>query len=154
MILKIDTNKERQEKLTAIQRTGIIDIVLAAVFLCAVSCNTPPDPKPEEVANAFLSAYYLADFDQILSLCTSGSEFASDMARNAQFYNSYTPEAWDILHKELEDYHFTIQNVTINRSKDSAFVHYLVFTPLIPEGAESRLTLVKEEDEWKIAKLL
>jgi len=128
--------------------------VLTTLFLCAVSCNTPPDPKPEEVAHAFLSAYYLADFDQILPLCISGSKFASDMARNAQFYNSYTPEACDILHKELEDYHFTIQNVTINRSKDSAFVRYMVFTPLIPEGEESLLTLIKEEDEWKIAKLL
>ena len=128
--------------------------LFSTLLLLVTSCNSPSEPKPEQVAEAFLTAYYLPDFDQIISLCASGSILQSDMERNALSFNEYPPEIQDKWRKDLTTYNFCVNQVEVNSAKDSAFVTFAIFAPEVPGGIVSRLTLIKEEDEWKVAMLL
>ena len=128
--------------------------IISTFLFFAVSCNHESGPAPESVADDFLTAYYQVDFDRISSLCVSGSVLRSDMERNAQSFNGYAPEVQDKWRNDLAAYSFRIEQVYSNRAKDSAFVSYTIFAPEAPEGIASRLTLIKEESEWRVAGLL
>jgi hypothetical protein len=104
--------------------------------------------------HAFLTAYYYADFEQILSLCASGSVLKSDMERNAQSFSGHPLEVQEKWRRDLAAYSFQIEKVDLNRTKDSAFVSYTIFIPETPHGIVCRLTLEKEENGWKVAKFL
>jgi len=130
-------------------------ITLSTLFLCVVSCNSVADtnPKPEQIAYTFLTAYYSLDFGQIVPMCVSESILKSDMELNAQVIGGYPQATIDEKRADLAAYSFQIDHVDLNRAKDSAFISYTIFTPEVPNGIESRLTLIKEEHEWKVAKL-
>jgi len=117
------------------------------LFLTA-ACTHSPDPRPHQVADAFLTAYFGVDFEQLLPLCATGSELKSDMERNARAIGAERRLA------DLAAYSFRIDDVQLNCTKDSAFVSYFLFAPEIPDGIASRLTLIKENNDWRIAKLL
>jgi len=131
-------------------------LTITTILLLTVSCYHPAEstPTPEQIAKAFLTAYYQPDFDQIIHLCASGSTLKSDMERNAQTYHGYPPETQKKLSIDLAAYSFRIEQVDLNRTKDSAFVSYSIFTPEFVNGKACRLTLIKEEHDWKVARLL
>lgn len=76
------------------------------------------------------------------------------MEQNARAFGEANSNLQEERINILVNYHYSIQEVRINQAKDSAFVTYLVFTPEIPLGNESHLTLVIENNDWKVAKLL
>ena len=128
--------------------------LISTLLPLAISCSRSSEPKPEQVAEAFLTAYYLPDFERIISLCASGSLLQSDMEKNAQSFYGYPPEIQDKWRKDLTTYNFCVNQVEVNSAKDSAFVIFAIFAPEVPGGIVSRLTLIKEEEEWKVAMLL
>lgn len=136
--------------------------LLTISLLLFSSCSHRIDSKPFEVADAFLTAYFKVDFDNLLPLCLPNSELKLDMERNARSLlgeRLQSNESNQSIEQRLNDlslYRFKIENIQINQTKDSAFVLYFIFTPEIPDGIESRLTLikVKEEEDWRVAKLL
>ena len=130
---------------------------LISFFLfLTTSCNNSSELilSPKHVSERFLTAYFLPDFEQIVSSCQSGTVLKLDMERNAQTFSGYRSEIQDKIRKDLTAYHFRIEQVVLNRAKDSAFVSYLIMAPEAPDGIASRLTLVKDEHEWKVSKLL
>ena len=129
-------------------------IILTSIVLCTVSCQNTPDPAPKEIALTFLTSYFQIEYDKILPLCASDSELKSDLERSAQTIASFSQGAQDKLRNELSVYRFQIEQVDITPKKDSAFVSYLIFSPEMPDGIESHLTMVKEDKEWKVLKLL
>ena len=131
-------------------------LTITTLLFFIISCNNPsdtPTPTPEHIAEKFLTAYFYPDFEQIVLLCAPGSILKSDMERNAQTFNGYLPETQEKLRIELASYSFKIEQADLNRTKDSAFVSYSIFTPEFINGIACRLTLIMEEDEWKVAKL-
>jgi len=135
-------------------------LTITTLLFFVISCNNPsdstptPTPTPEQIAEKFLSAYFCPDFDQILLLCASGSILKSDMERNAQTFYGYPPEIQKKLSIDLEAYNFNIDRINVSPAKDSAFVSYSIFTPEFVNGKACNLTLIKEENEWKVVKLL
>jgi len=132
---------------------------ITTLLFLAVSCNissksTPTPESPEQIAEKFLTAYFYPDFDQILQLCATGSILKSDMERNAQTYHGYPPETQKKLGIDLATYNCNIDYVNVSHTKDSAFVSYSIFTPEFVNGKACKLTLIKEENEWKVVKLL
>ena len=129
-------------------------IILTSIVLCTVSCQNTPDPAPKEIALTFLTAYFQTDYDQIFPLCASDSQLKSDLEQSARAIETLSQGAQDKLRNELSVYRFQIEQVDITPKKDSAFVSYLIFSPEMPDGIESHLTMVKEDREWRVAKLL
>ena len=129
-------------------------LFLATLFFFITSCSNSLEPKPEQIVQTFLTAYFQIDYDQILPMC--GQKLKADLEQSAQAVRNLPPWAQDKLRSDLLAYSFQIENFDLNPSKDSAFVNYLVFTPEAPapEGTKSHLTLAKEENEWKVVKLL
>ena len=128
-------------------------LIVSLLFFMA-SCNSAPEPKFEQMVQTFLTAYFQLDYDQVLPMC--GSLLKADLEQSAQAIRNLPSWAQEKLHNDLLVYSFAIESVNVNTAKDSVFVHYLVFTPEAPapEGTKSHLTLAKEENEWKVVKLL
>ena len=127
-------------------------ILITTLLIFTASCNRTPAPHPEQVAKHFLTAYFSVDFEQLLPLC--GAALHSDLEQSAQAILATPPQALEQRRQELAAYSFRIENVQVNRKKDSAFVTYLISIPNVLQEKESHLTLVKEASEWKVVKLL
>lgn len=137
---------------------------LIAFLLFLSACAINPNTKAHEATDAFLTAYFTVDFERLIPLCATDSELKSDMERNARALG-WTPQQTDDNQQErqqalkrrladLADYNYRIDHVQLNHTKDSAFVSYSIFTPELPDGIASRLTLIKEKEDWRVAKLL
>jgi len=145
---------------------------LVAFLLFLSACAANPDTKAHEATDAFLTAYFTVDFERLIPLCATDSELKSDMERNARALG-WTPQQTDDNQQahqsyqmqerqqalkrrlaDLADYNYRIDHVQLNHTKDSAFVSYSIFTPELPDGIASRLTLIKEKEDWRVAKLL
>ncbi|MDR2585488.1 MAG: hypothetical protein LBC84_04605 [Prevotellaceae bacterium] len=125
-----------------------------AIFFIIASCNSATEPQPEQVAQKFLTAFFNVDYDQILSMCLPGSQLKSDIERNAETIGGVSQAAQELYRSDLSSYHFTIDSVNLNSRKDSAVVFYTIIFPDIVTQKPGNLTMVKENQEWKIAKLL
>jgi len=133
------------------------------LFICILSClflscgqNTDkaqtPDSLAKELAESFLTAYLHLDFDEALPLC--GQALQADLELSAQRVRSLSPDMQEILKEDLQAYSCKIDNLNFNSSKDSVFVDYTIITPEAPDGFPGSLTVAKEEQEWKVVKLL
>ena len=131
--------------------------VAACLFL---SCGQNSDKaktaeaqaKAQEIAQSFLTAYFQLDFDTALPLC--GHALKADLELSAQRVRELSLDMQELLKKDLQAYSSNINNIELNPSKDSAFVSYSVCTPETPDGIPSHLTVAKEEQDWKVVKLL
>ncbi|MCL2502486.1 MAG: hypothetical protein FWE30_07980 [Bacteroidales bacterium] len=131
--------------------------VAACLFL---SCGQNSDEaktaeaqtKVQEIAQTFLAAYLQLDFDGALLLC--GQALHADLKLSAQRIYELSSDMQELLKKDLGAYSFNIVDIELNPSKDSASVSYFVFTPEIPDGVPTHLTVAKEEQGWKVVKLL
>ena len=128
--------------------------LIATLLFFMASCNSTPEPKFEPMVQTFLTAYFQLDYDQVLPMC--GAHLKADLEQSAQVVRNLPAWAQEKLHNDLSVYSFAIESVHVNPAKDSVFVQSLVFTPEAPapKGTKSHLTLAKEENEWKIVKLL
>ena len=127
-------------------------VSLITTLFFAFSCSDSPDHRPEQISHTFLSAYFSLDFEQFLPLCCEA--LRNDLERSAQSVRGLSPETMEKLRNDLIAYSFEIEKIDLNHTKDSAFVSYIIFTPEALNGIDSRLTLIKEENEWRVAKLL
>ncbi|MCL1974223.1 MAG: hypothetical protein FWG54_05345 [Bacteroidetes bacterium] len=110
--------------------------------------------KAQDVAQSFLTAYLHLDFDEVLPLCTPESELKADLEQNAQRVYAMNQQMQELLKKDLLAYRCAVDSLTLNPSKDSAFVAYTVFTPEVPNGIPGKLSMACEKQEWKIVKIL
>ena len=127
-------------------------LIITTLLFFAASCNRASEPQLEQIALTFLTSYFSLDFEQTLSLC--GKVLKTDLEQSAKTIGGLSQGTQDKLRDELSVYSFQIDKADLNSAKDSVFVSYTVFTPEAPEGVPSHLTMAKEENEWKVVKLL
>ncbi|MCL2727250.1 MAG: hypothetical protein FWD56_02565 [Bacteroidales bacterium] len=125
---------------------------LTALLFFVASCNNASEPKPEQIAQTFLTAYFQLDYDQFLPMC--GAKLRADLEQSAQTVRKLSLEAQKQLRDELSDYRFRIEDTELNATKDTVFVNYLVYIPDATQGLPGHLTMALEEKQWKVVKLV
>lgn len=128
-----------------------ISIILLAV-LPLFSCNN--GPKPENVAEEFLNAYLSTDYEKAASMCTPSLN--KDLLEALEESDALEEKIKENIKRHTQNYRPQINATILNKSKDTAVVEYYVTSTPANSGTssdyiiESRLSLVKEKDGWKI----
>lgn len=124
-------------------------ILLAAIPV--LSCSN--GPKPENVAEEFLNAYLSTDYEKAASLCTPSLN--KDLLKALEERDALDEKIKENIKRHTQHYKPQINTTSLNKNRDTAVVEYSVIN--IPATAassdcsiESRLSLVKEKDGWKI----
>lgn len=135
-------------------------IILTGVAATFTSCAENGGTKPEDKAIAFLNAYFATDYATAENYCTQDlSEFLSNSVKDL---NSLTDSVKSMIKRHTAYYKPQINSVTKVGKGDTAVVYYTIVKSdpadsLATNGEEqlieSRLSLVKLGEEWKVAAL-
>lgn len=130
-----------------------ISIILLAT-LPVLSCSN--QPKPENVAEEFLNAYLSTDYEKAASLCTPSLN--KDLLKALEERDALDEMIKENIKRHTQNYKPRINTTSLSKNRDTAVVEYSVMN--VPAAAassdcsiESRLSLIKEKDGWKINSL-
>ena len=132
------------------KRFYLLYILIFAFSSCAE--NTAGPLGPEQMASSFLQAYFDADFATAAPLCSG--EVQQDMNHSLSFFNNLSEAEQTQTRADLQAYIFKIEKTQLNPTKDSATVLYRVYLRDSTGITASSLRLVKQEEGWKVDKIL
>jgi len=126
--------------------------ILALFAFSSCAENTAGPAGPEQMANTFLQAYFDADFATAAPLCSE--ELHEDMNHSLSFFNNLSEAEQAQTRTDLQAYIFKIEKTQLNPTKDSATVLYRVYLRDSTGITASSIRLVKQEEGWKVDKIL
>ena len=132
------------------KRFYLLCILIFAFSSCAE--NTAGPAGPEHMASSFLHAYFDADFATAAPLCSEALH--QDMNQSLAFFNNLSEAEQAQTRTDLKAYIFKIEKTQLNPSKDSATVLYRIYLRDSTGITASSLRLVKQEEGWKVDKIL
>ena len=136
-----------------------LPVILIATAMAATVTSCNKGPKPEETAIGFLNAYLSTDYPTAASFCTKEpSEFFNE---SVQDFENLTDSVKSIIKRQTA--YFTPQIDSVSKyGKDTLLVSYTIVKndpadSIATKGADqlikSCLSIVKEDEDWKIAAL-
>ncbi len=123
-------------------------------LLFAVSCNM--GPKPENIAEDFLKAYFAADYENAAKYCTPALE--QDLLDALEEMNALNEEIRENIKRHTQYYAPQIKSAEA-AGDDSVTVYYNIVNTAADSLAtsnlvkESKLDIVKTEEGWKVSAL-
>ena len=134
----------------------VLTITASAVFLAGCSNS----PKPEESATAFLNAYLSADYATAAAMCTG--ELSAFLNESVKEFEALPDSVKSIIKRHTSYMTPHVDSIARTGSQDTLVVCYTIVkndpadtlaTGTAEQLINSRLSIVKEGEEWKVAAL-
>lgn len=133
-------------------KRGLLKITVLGAFtaLLLQSC-TDYTEEIKGKTSGFLDAYFNGDYEKAVTFCTDslGGEIASMLSG----FELLDPSIKEMVKKQASSLTTEIISVEKSENRDTIMVNYKVILPYLPTGKDKTLSFVKEEKEWKVAKL-
>ncbi|MHC1779950.1 MAG: hypothetical protein AB9922_06905 [Bacteroidales bacterium] len=129
-----------------------IYIIFTLLIFPIIVLNTSCGNKEKEVHSAatkFLDAYFGVDYIKAAGYCTP--ELGEELKVSLKSIESLEKGLKEMIIKQTSGIKFEIKKVDKTYIKDSLIVVYEVKLPGYPDGSDNRLSLVKLNNEWKVA---
>lgn len=124
-------------------------LFISALFILQSCSDYREDIKVK--TSAFLSAYFAGDNEKAVTFCTDS--LGMEITKILSGFESLDPSTKEMVRKQVASVTTEITSVEKNKNKDTIKVNYKVVRPHTPEGDDKTLSFVKQEKEWKVAKL-
>ncbi len=120
----------------------IVTCLLTALCLLALTaCNRTPK-RVTEAAEAFLTAYYTADYATAAESCTPA--LAAQVAKGAQAQAAVPEEVAEKMKEAVSQASFKIVSVAVDKEAGRAVVHYDLDVPMVERPVPKQLLLQLE----------
>ena len=116
--------------------------LLLTLCLVALSACHPVEKRVSNTAEAFLEAYYSADYAKAASLCTPA--FAGQVAKGAQVMDRVPDEIVQKMKEAVSQTSFNVVSVEVDKEAGKAVVHYELMAPMLERPMPKRLLLQLE----------
>ena len=135
---------------------AVLAVTVSAAFL--TGCNK--GPKPEESATEFLNAYLSADYTTAAAMCTE--KLSAFLNESVKEFEALPDSVKSIIKRHTSYLTPHVDSIAATGSRDTLVICYTIVKndpadTLATGSAEqlinSRLSIVKEGEEWKVAAL-
>ncbi len=101
--------------------------------------------------SGFLDAYFNGDYEKAVSFCTDS--LGVEIANMLSGFELLDPSIKEMVKRQTSSLTTEIISIEKSENRDTIMVNYKVLLPYLPDGKDNSLSFVKEEKEWKVAKL-
>lgn len=127
-----------------------LGIFAAATFTILQGCSDYKEDIKVKTSE-FLSAYFAGDYEKAVTFCTDS--LGSEVTKILSGFESLDPSTREMVIKQVSSLTTQITSVEKSDNKDTIKVNYKVLRPHTTEGADKTLSFIKQEKEWKVARL-
>lgn len=127
----------------------VLFVVAFASMALFISCTNKQDVV-SGIAKQFLEAYFKTDYPNAATLCTK--ELAEQIEISFRQFDKLDTGVKEMFLKQAGGVSTDVVSV-IFKGGDSAVVKYKVVLPNFPNGVENSLTMIKDQEGWKIGLL-
>lgn len=137
-------------------RSNVFLSILAVAVLTSAIVSCQKGPKPENTAEEFLNAYLSNDYAKAASFCTLS--LSGKLLEAVEEIEHLQQDMKDRIANTTKHLTLKIDNVEKQGNGDTLLVSYSIHKPApdstLRQGiVQSVLSLVKEEENWKVAAL-